>query len=41
MSLQLAHAISEQADILHQTPDFIANLVGRLAHARVPLALPH
>ncbi len=41
MGLQLADAIAQQADILHQTPDFIADLVGRLAHARVLLVLPH
>jgi hypothetical protein len=39
MSLQLADPFSQQADVFHQAPDLIANLVSRFAHAGILLVL--
>ena len=41
MGLQLTDALAEQAHVLDQAADFVANLVGRLAHAGILLDLLH
>ena len=41
MTLQLADAIAEQTHVFDQTRDFVTDLVGGLAHARIFLALLH
>src|SRR5262245_31249859 len=39
MRLQLADAIAQPTDVVHQITDLAVDLVGRLAHARIALDL--